>query len=282
MTDNTSLPIYNGEEESSSRRVCADEILFKLPDGKHGFHGSLDMLTGLVVPQEEILSVVAQEEEILSPTVIVNHRDRNLEIRDAHFVEAKSASGTPLVGGDVMNISESPGASGDGSDASSPQPEAALTSESIKDINTTAQPTAEILAVAQIQKSEPTVLFYMNCLGLLFKSFDVLLTTTGAYEWNTEDNLIVHGVVLMALLMGALQFRKNLGGPLVKFGLKPTGFGVALGEQNIYQDATLSSQELKKIVNRKGATPLTGEESPIRKQVHDKFMDAYNNYDPNP
>ena len=86
----------------------------------------------------------------------------------------------------------------------------------------------------------------------------------------------------MALLMGALQFRKNLGGPLVKFGLKPTGFGVALGEQNIYQDATLSSQELKKIVNRKGATPLTGEESPIRKQVHDKFMDAYNNYDPNP
>ena len=190
MTDNTSLPIYNGEEESSSRRVCADEILFKLPDGKHGFHGSLDMLTGLVVPQEEILSVVAQEEEILSPTVIVNHRDRNLEIRDAHFVEAKSASGTPLVGGDVMNISESPGASGDGSDASSPQPEAALTSESIKDINTTAQPTAEILAVAQIQKSEPTVLFYMNRFlfrtFIYFKSFDVLLTTTGAYEWNTH------------------------------------------------------------------------------------------------
>ncbi len=62
-----------------------------------------------------------------------------------------------------------------------------------------------------MQKSEPTILFYMNRLlfrpFIYFKSGDIMLTTTDAYEWKTEKKLNVHGVVLMALLMGALQFK---------------------------------------------------------------------------
>lgn len=174
-----------------------------------------------------------------------------------------------------LNTSEeSAGASGDGSDdyASSPQPEAVLDNASIKDINTTAQPIAEVLVLAQMQKSEPTILFYMNRFlfrpFIYFKSGDIMLTTTDAYEWNTEEKLNVHGV----LLMGALQFKENLGNALVAFGLKPTGFGEALGRENIYKDATLSSQEFKPSVNRKGVTPFTGEKPASQKQMDESFL----------
>lgn len=120
-----------------------------MPDGKQGIHGSLDMMTGSVHSPHSI---------IVDTAVIINHKGHKLEIKHPHWIEAKSVSGTPLVGGDVKKIqpltdssgdtNQSAGASGDGSDAS-PQPEAVLDNKSIKVINTTAQPVAEALVVAQ-------------------------------------------------------------------------------------------------------------------------------------
>lgn len=137
------------ELASNSRRVYADEILVKLPDGKQGFHGSIDMMTGSLTQESTIL-----------PAVIIKHKGHALKIKDPSWVEAKSVSGIPLVGRDVKkipitdssgdtnssNTSEgSPGASSDDV-ASSDEPEA-VSNESIKDINTTAQPIAELLVV---------------------------------------------------------------------------------------------------------------------------------------
>lgn len=281
-----SLPVYNEKELTSCSRVYAEEILFQVPDGKQGIHGSLDMMTG---------SVHSPYSSPIHAAVIINHKGHKLEIRHPRWVEAKSVSGAPLVGGDVKKIQpltdssgdtnsssntseESAGASGDGS-ASSPQPEAVLDNQSIKDINTTAQPIAELLVVAQMQKSEPTILFYMNRFlfrpFIYFKSGDIMLTTTDAYEWNTEKRLNVHGVLLMALLMGALQFKENLDNALVAFGVKPTGFAETLDGQNIYKDATLSSQEFKPSVNRKDATLFTGEKPASQKQTDESFLRVY-------
>ena len=66
--------------------------------------------------------------------------------------------------------------------ASEASTSAEVSPKSLPNIKTTAQPVAEILAVAQVQKSEPAILFYMNRNLfrpiIYFKTGDVMLTTT--------------------------------------------------------------------------------------------------------
>lgn len=199
--------------------VYFDELLFELPKGSLGLHGSIDSMVGVLSEHDE--------EDLPSnghPVFNVNGPIFG-EITGANLVEENDVSASE----------------------SSLECDAANT-EYFLDIKYTAQPVSKILAVSQIITKEPSVLFYAN--REVFRPFiyckteDVLLSTKETFQWNTPASrkLDLFGTLLMAVIV-SLPFSRNLGKALLRLdGVHPTGFLEALNESTIYQNATLISQ----------------------------------------
>lgn len=93
----TALLPHNEDDNSTDLTKCySDELIFQLPKGRKGFHGSIDMMAGLVTCQ-------IKEEELLSG-IIVPNLDKKSVIPTPHYFETKSASGVPLVGQKVKKM----------------------------------------------------------------------------------------------------------------------------------------------------------------------------------
>ena len=148
-------------------------------------------------------SITFKKEEFHLSRIIIKHKSEELVVKGPHYVEAKPPCGIALVGRDVkkmQSFSQSSGTSPElTSEALSRAPilpsasEASTSAEvspkslpnkNIQDIinKTTAQRGAQILAVTQVQKFEPAILFYMNRNLfrpiIYFKTGDVMLPTT--------------------------------------------------------------------------------------------------------
>ena len=85
------------------------------------------------------------------------------------------------------------------------------------ELGVTAQAAIELLFVSQIMKQEnsPKLLFVANRVFirpfLYLKNVDILLTTKKAFEWRTQDLLLVEGVCAVALLLQGDSYLQGLG-----------------------------------------------------------------------
>ena len=60
--------------------VLQMNLYFRLPEGKKGFHGSIDMMAG---------SITFKKEEFHLSGIIIKHKSEELVVKGPHYVEAK-------------------------------------------------------------------------------------------------------------------------------------------------------------------------------------------------
>ena len=78
--------------------------------------------------------------------------------------------------------------------------------EDMLDLATTTQPVLQLTVMGQLQSTEtPLVCFYMNRYKvrpfIYFPSIDVMLASRRAYVWRTDDQLMLRGCLIIALLL---------------------------------------------------------------------------------